>query len=460
MRKKSIYYLLPTFLLAFCLLAFCKTEISAATTLNVNGGSVTGYQYEYGSPDYYNFYLPSAGRVKFTITSYIECYSLAIYDSNGELILEDEDNYWNEDAGMKINHHIYDLTAGTYRLKIVASSYNSNTAYHSGKYQLNSSFTSANETFSEPSNSFAQAKSIGLGATITGQLAENDRLDYYKIYLPQTTRLRVYFTSYLPNFEIYLDDAEGNEVWDPNGWWGNEWNEDAQYKAFTFDSDKYFSPGTYYFKVVPRYYNTGKYRFSVLGRDLTTTVKNGWRTENGYRYYYVNGTKVTGWRTIGGYRYYFSKASNKYGRMLTGWAKIGNYTYYFSKASGKQGRMITGWAKIGSYTYYFSKASNKLGRMLTGWQVIGGHVYYFSKASQKAGRMLTGWQNISGHTYYFSKASEKAGRMLTGWRTISGHTYYFSKAKNTFGRMLRGYQTINGHEYYFNSNGQLVYQLY
>ena len=87
MRKKSIYYLLPTFLLAFCLLAFCKTEISAATTLNVNGGSVTGYQYEYGSPDYYNFYLSSAGRVKFTITSYIECYSLAIYDSNGELIL-------------------------------------------------------------------------------------------------------------------------------------------------------------------------------------------------------------------------------------------------------------------------------------------------------------------------------------------------------------------------------------
>ena len=193
---------------------------------------------------------------------------------------------------------------------------------------------------------------------------------------------------------------------------------------------------------------------------IPVSINTGWRTENGCRYYYVNGTKVTGWRTIGGYRYYFSKSSAKLGQMLTGWQVIGGRTYYFSKASGKAGRMQTGWVKIGNYMYYFSKPSAKSGQMLTGWQSIGGHIYYFSKASGKAGRMLTGWQNISGHTYYFSRAAGKAGRMFTGWREINGHTYYFSRAKSTFGRMLRGYQTISGHRYYFNSAGQLVYRLY
>lgn len=201
----------------------------------------------------------------------------------------------------------------------------------------------------------------------------------------------------------------------------------------------------------------GYHSFTV---ENPLSSKSGWRTENGCRYYYVNGAKVTGWRTIGGYRYYFSKSSGKLGQMLTGWQLIGGRIYYFSKASGKAGRMLTGWAKIGNYMYYFSKSSGKLGQMLTGWQSIGGHIYYFSKASEKAGSMLTGWQSISGHTYYFSRAAGKAGRMFTGWRKINGYTYYFSRAKSTFGRMLRGYQIISGHRYYFNLVGQLVHQLY
>lgn len=64
--------------------------------------------------------------------------------------------------------------------------------------------------------------------------------------------------------------------------------------------------------------------------------KNGWRTEGGYRLYYVKGTPLTGWQTIAGKKYYFK--SN--GRMLTGLQKISGKTYYLDG----NGAMLKGFA--------------------------------------------------------------------------------------------------------------------
>ena len=73
--------------------------------------------------------------------------------------------------------------------------------------------------------------------------------------------------------------------------------------------------------------------------------KNGWRTEGGYRLYYVKGTPLTGWQTIAGKKYYLK--SN--GQMAKGWQKIKGKKYYFKS----NGRMVTGWQKISGKTYYF-----------------------------------------------------------------------------------------------------------
>ncbi|WP_288071665.1 fibronectin type III domain-containing protein [Adlercreutzia caecimuris] len=64
--------------------------------------------------------------------------------------------------------------------------------------------------------------------------------------------------------------------------------------------------------------------------------KNGWRTEGGYRLYYVKGTPLTGWQTLSGKKYYF----NKSGKMAKGWLKLSGKTYYFNG----NGAMLKGFA--------------------------------------------------------------------------------------------------------------------
>ena len=55
--------------------------------------------------------------------------------------------------------------------------------------------------------------------------------------------------------------------------------------------------------------------------------QNGWVTENGKKYYYIDGQKAKGKTKIGGKTYYFNSV---HGYMQTGWYKTsaGNY-YYF-----------------------------------------------------------------------------------------------------------------------------------
>lgn len=93
--------------------------------------------------------------------------------------------------------------------------------------------------------------------------------------------------------------------------------------------------------------------------------KNGWRTEGGYRLYYVKGTPLTGWQTLAGKKYYFDKS----GKMAKGWLKLSGKKYYLKS----NGQMAKGWQKIKGKKYYFK--SN--GRMVTGWQKISGKTYYF-----------------------------------------------------------------------------------
>ena len=57
----------------------------------------------------------------------------------------------------------------------------------------------------------------------------------------------------------------------------------------------------------------------------------GWKTVNGKKYYYQNGTKLTGLHKIG--KYYYGFASD--GTMLTGWNYIKKHYRYFAKLSGR-----------------------------------------------------------------------------------------------------------------------------
>lgn len=84
--------------------------------------------------------------------------------------------------------------------------------------------------------------------------------------------------------------------------------------------------------------------------NTVTTKKNGWYTEGGKKYYYVNGTPYKNTtQTIAGKKYFFDKN----GVMQKGWTyfKKNKKTRYFNSS----GAMVTGNQTIGKVKYTFDK---------------------------------------------------------------------------------------------------------
>lgn len=99
-------------------------------------------------------------------------------------------------------------------------------------------------------------------------------------------------------------------------------------------------------------------------------LKEGFFIEDGGRYYYLNGVKLTGLQEIDGKTYYFSKET---GRMLTGSFKADGSWRYFDTVTGE---MAKGFTKIGGNTYYYAKNT---GKKLYGVRRLGDNVYTFDK---------------------------------------------------------------------------------
>ena len=81
--------------------------------------------------------------------------------------------------------------------------------------------------------------------------------------------------------------------------------------------------------------------------ESTYSTLNGWVTEGGYTYYYVNGVKQTGFQVIDGNTYFFSRINNN--EMRTGIFTIDGDVYYFDN----NGVMQTGWYEKSGNKYYF-----------------------------------------------------------------------------------------------------------
>ena len=163
------------------------------------------------------------------------------------------------------------------------------------------------------------------------------------------------------------------------------------------------------------------------------TVKKGWQTENGKKYYYNSkGEKVKGWQTINNKNYYFDNE----GKMAVGIKVINSTTYYFNN----NGQLGSGWQSDKYYKYYF----NKEGIALKGWQEIDGKTYYFNSD----GTMQQRWEVLDGNIYYFNKD----GSMQKGWATINNKKYYFGED----GKARTGLQNIEGNNYYFYEDGNMA----
>ncbi|MCD7717458.1 MAG: N-acetylmuramoyl-L-alanine amidase [Lachnospiraceae bacterium] len=175
-----------------------------------------------------------------------------------------------------------------------------------------------------------------------------------------------------------------------------------------------------------------------------SAASSGWKTENGYTYYYSKGVMKTGWLKLSGKYYYLRTAEDTdgpEGSRVTGFYTVGDYTYYFSS---KGVRQQNGWKKIGGSLYYFKKKS-PAGVMLVGRQKIGSYYFYFNAS----GKMKTGWVTEEDGKHYYRKTGSTGtkGREYTGWHKIGSYYYYFNSSG-----VMQTDKWISG-KYYVDSSG-------
>ena len=152
-------------------------------------------------------------------------------------------------------------------------------------------------------------------------------------------------------------------------------------------------------------------------RTALAAPTDGWYTENGYTYYYENGTKVTSQVKLISGSYYLFQSD---GRMLDnalGSLKIDGTTYYFMANSGGKLYQNQWYDHPNGNRYYFGSDC----RSFFGLNTIGGSQYYFDQNGQLARRKeLT----VNGTRYLASETGSLVAMKANGFTTSGSITMY------------------------------------
>lgn len=379
-------------------------SILNADTMPLNG-TFNGQIACNGRYDFHKITLKQSGRITLDITSYMQYYSLYLYDANGNQLWYDDGNEWNSNVGFRNDVYSIDLTGGDYYLKVTGYRYDTYDA-STGNYTIKTSFTPANATEQESNNSFADANVIGLYDTVVGQIAVNDEYDIYRIEVPQDRRIWLDVVSYMEYFKFEYYDASGNSQGKTEN---QKWNEIDRYEG-TWYMD--VEAGTYYIKVTGNG-STGTYQitFNKL-RTPKVTISNDPAT----------GKPKLDWGSVlGATKYQIWRSTSKNGKYTL--MKTVSDTTYINKT-----------AKTGTRYYYKvialdgfggkSVASNKVYRMADLPQPV-----VTSSNVASTGRVKLTWKAIDGAVKYkIFRQNNETGKWVL-MNTVTGTTYINKTSK-------------------------------
>ena len=170
-------------------------------------------------------------------------------------------------------------------------------------------------------------------------------------------------------------------------------------------------------------------------QELKNKLLNGWKTENGKTYYYVNGEKQTGFLELNGKMYYLGTDGIRWdNKFYNNWGR----TYYFGSDGARwDNKFYNNWGR----TYYFgSDGARWDNKFYTNW----GHTYYFG---EDGARWDNKFYNNWGRTYYFGNDGARwDNTFMVKW----GRAYYFGGDGALVTNQTR---QINGVNYHFNQDG-------
>lgn len=197
--------------------------------------------------------------------------------------------------------------------------------------------------------------------------------------------------------------------------------------------------------ITPRWHAQTGYKASTRPDTSNYKGKTGWATENGKKFYYVNGVKKYGWVQVKNKKYYIHKTAGMCRSKLIRDSK--NISRYVDK----NGVLVKNtWITYKEKKYYFDKN----GHALKGMKKVGKNYYYFQA---KYGYMMrhVRYMNSRNDVYYFGGDGVMVKNVFYTWSgNDESHTYYFGSN----GKMQRGWLKLDGKRYYFDPETGIMYK--
>lgn len=369
-------------------------SISTATSISL-GYSYSGELTSSNKNDYYKFTLSNSGSI--TINCGLQGSThIIVYDSRESTVYDE----YSPAYGTSYSETVH-LTSGTYYLRF------NNFAANNGNYNFKLFFTSANESFAETqggsNNTIATASSISIGNTYYGQIALNDRTDYYKFTLSKPASLIISCTLQGAT-KIGIYNTSNSKVWEEiTAAYGTSYSKTIE-----------LSSGTYYllFNLLA-YYAMGPYNFKLSVSDNTnptgqiSSTNNASASQTATLYLYDN---------IGVAGYYWGTSSSYSSNSYSGVSSAPTSTSVTKTVSS-------------AGTYYLT-VKDTAGNLSTTYSVT----YYKTTLNANGGSVSPSYViTKSGNSFTFPTPT-KSGYEYKGWSTspnASSGTYSISPGSNT-----------------------------
>ena len=226
---------------------------SSANTISI-GNTVDGFITDGDLNDYFRFTINSSGKVKITLTAYMEWIYMYLYDSNGNELFGSNPKWNSVTERIDTDNEFY-LTKGTYYFCLRKD------GERTGKYSFKTSFQSSNESFAETgdgsNNNMEKANTVSFNSKYYGMLAINDTKDFSKLTLPSSGRIDIQLEAYMEWIYFTIYDKDGSEVFRVNPKWNGTTNKISESYSLQLIKGTYFAvferdgdrPGNYNYKL-------------------------------------------------------------------------------------------------------------------------------------------------------------------------------------------------------------------
>ncbi|MBR3646438.1 MAG: Ig-like domain-containing protein, partial [Lachnospiraceae bacterium] len=224
-----------------------------ATAVTVPTSNYVGFLSMDEEADYYEVSISQSGKLNLKINAAIPWINVDVLDYDGTRIVT-YNPFWNESNKQLSTNYSLELLKGKYYVVIRKD------ASHYGKYSISMSNTGSGETIYESNinktDDKKHALDLGLGVNRVGQLALNEKADYYKIQVNSNMPLKIKLTGNIAKIGIRIIDLNNiNTFYDyPAGKNGK-----LDYYVITNP----ISEGTYYVEISKNSDYVGTYTLNI-----------------------------------------------------------------------------------------------------------------------------------------------------------------------------------------------------